>query len=116
MTFQQLKYVAAIAKYGSLSLAARHLFISQPSLTTALRDLEQEIQKTLFIRTSRGMQITLEGSEFLGYAKQVMQQMQIMEDHYCQREDSRKYFSVSTQHLYLYGAGLCRAGEGVWRR
>ena len=98
MTFQQLKYVAAIARYGSLSLAARHLFISQPSLTTALRDLEQEIQKTLFIRTSRGMQITLEGSEFLGYAKQVMQQMQIMEDHYRQREDSRKYFSVSTQH------------------
>ena len=44
------------------------------------------------------MQITLEGSEFLGYAKQVMQQMQIMEDHYRQREDSRKYFSVSTQH------------------
>lgn len=97
MTFLQLKYALAIAEYGSMSLAARHLFISQPSLTESLSSLEQEIEKTLFVRGSRGMKPTDEGRTFLGYARQVVEQMRLLEDRYS-GENGKQYFSVSTQH------------------
>ena len=80
MTLLQLKYALAVAKYGSVSLAARHLFISQPSLTESLSSLEQEIQQTLFVRSSRGMKPTDVGRNFLGYARQVVEQMRLLED------------------------------------
>ena len=97
MTFLQLKYVLAIAEYGSVSLAARNLFISQPSLTESLSALEKEIKKTLFVRGSRGMKPTDEGRTFLGYARQVVEQMRLLEDRYS-GESGKQYFSVSTQH------------------
>lgn len=103
MTFQQLKYMETVAECGSISVAAKKLFISQPSLTNAIHELETNIQKALFIRTPRGMQITQEGVEFLGYAKQVLQQMSIMEDRYGMTEQSKQYFCVSTQH-YTFAA------------
>ena len=103
MTFQQLKYMETVAECGSISVAAKKLFISQPSLTNAIHELETNIQKALFIRTPRGMQITQEGMEFLGYAKQVLQQMSIMEDRYGMTEQSKQYFCVSTQH-YTFAA------------
>ena len=114
MTLTQLKYVIAIAEYGSISLAARQLFVTQPSMTAALRDLEQEIGKDLFVRNSRGVQLTEEGTRFLGYANQVMQQMEMLEERYA-RKDSRRYFAVSTQH-YTFTASafveLVRQYEG----
>ena len=97
MTLQQLKYALAVAKYGSVSLAARHLFVSQPSVTEALSMLEGEIQKTLFVRSPRGMKPTDEGRKFLGYARQVVEQMRLLEDRYS-GESGKQYFSVSTQH------------------
>ncbi len=97
MTFLQLRYVLAIAEYGSLSLAARNLFISQPSLTESLSALEKEIGKTLFVRGARGVTPTDEGRTFLGYARQVVEQMRLLEDRYS-GESGRRYFSVSTQH------------------
>ena len=97
MTLQQLKYALAVAKYGSVSLAARQMFISQPSLTESLSTLEREIQKTLFVRSPRGMQPTDEGRKFLGYAQQVVEQMRLLEDRYS-GESGKRYFSVSTQH------------------
>lgn len=97
MTFLQLRYVLAIAEYGSLSLAARNLFISQPSLTESLSALEKEIGKTLFVRGARGVTPTDEGRTFLGYARQVVEQMRLLEDRYS-GESGRQYFSVSTQH------------------
>ena len=102
MTFQQLKYALAVAKYGSVSLAARQLFISQPTLTEALRELEQEIGETLFLRSSRGMTATDEGRKFLGHAKQIVEQMRLLEDRYREGRGKR-YFSVSTQH-YTFAA------------
>ena len=102
MTLLQLKYALAVAKYGSVSLAARHLFISQPSLTESLSSLEQEIQQTLFVRSSRGMKPTDEGRNFLGYARQVVEQMRLLEDRYS-GESGKRYFSVSTQH-YTFAA------------
>ena len=97
MTLQQLKYALAVAKYGSVSLAARQLFISQPSLTESLSTLEREIRQTLFVRGARGMKPTDEGWKFLGYAQQVVEQMRLLEDRYS-GENGKRYFSVSAQH------------------
>ena len=102
MTFLQLKYALAIAECGSMSLAARRLFISQPSLTESLSALEKEINQTLFVRGARGMNPTDEGRMFLGYARQVVEQMRLLEDRYS-GESSKPLFSVSTQH-YTFAA------------
>ena len=71
MTLTQLKYVIAVADTRSMNEAARTLFLSQPSLSSAIRELEEEIGMELFKRTNRGVLLTPEGEEFLGYARQV---------------------------------------------
>lgn len=98
MTLQQLKYVIAIADNGSINLAARALFISQPSLSGAVEKLEEELGITIFLRTNRGITLTPEGSEFLGYARQVASQCQLMEERYIEKKAGKKRFSVSMQH------------------
>lgn len=97
MTLQQLRYVIAIADYGSMNEAAKQLYISQPSLSGAVKELEQEIGLELFLRSNRGISITPEGEEFLGYARQVTEQYQLLEKKYVEKETKEK-FSVSTQH------------------
>lgn len=98
MTLQQLKYVVEIAKCGSITKAARQLFISQPSLSTAIMELENEIGITIFNRTNKGIIISSEGAEFLGYAKQVIEQTELLENHYSNKKQLKQNFSVSTQH------------------
>ncbi|MBR2943035.1 MAG: LysR family transcriptional regulator [Clostridia bacterium] len=98
MTLQQLKYVIEVADKGSITEAAKSLFISQPSLSAAIHDLETETATKLFLRNSRGILITPEGAEFLGYARQVVQQAALIEDKYIARQAVRQRFSVSTQH------------------
>lgn len=98
MTLQQLKYVIEVADHGSISEAAKTLFISQPSLSAAIHDLEAETGTRLFLRGSRGVLITPEGAEFLGYARQVVQQAALIEDKYITHSSMRQRFSVSTQH------------------
>lgn len=98
MTLQQLKYVIEVADKGSITEAAQSLFISQPSLSAAIRDLETETATKIFLRNSRGILITPEGAEFLGYARQVVQQAALIEDKYIARQAVRLRFSVSTQH------------------
>lgn len=98
MTLQQLKYMIAAAEKGTISEAAKSLFISQPSLTNAMKDLESEINRTLFIRTNRGIVLTAEGAEFLGYARQVVEQAVLLEEKYLGEQAVRQRFSVSTQH------------------
>ena len=73
MTLQQLKYVVTIADKGNISKAAQELFISQPSLTNAVKELEKEVSFTIFERTNKGVIVSSEGSDFLGYARQVYQ-------------------------------------------
>ena len=80
MTLQQMKYVVEIADRGSMNEAARALFISQPSLSGAIRELENEIGITLFTRSNRGIQITAGGMEFLGYARQTLEQYRLMKE------------------------------------
>lgn len=97
MTLQQLRQVIAIADSNSMNEAAKKLFISQPSLSSTVKDLEEELGLELFIRSNRGIQTTLEGAEFLGYARQVVEQYELLEDKYIEQK-AKKKFSVSTQH------------------
>ena len=98
MTLQQLRYVTAIAETGTLSEAARRFYIAQPSLTASLRELEEELGLTIFRRTNRGAVLTPEGEEFLGYARQVLAQMDLMEEKYLGAAPVKHQFCVSTQH------------------
>lgn len=98
MTLSQLKYVIAVARAASLSEAARTLFISQPSLSASIRELEDEIGVEVFRRTNRGILVTPEGEEFIGYARQVVEQYGLMEAKYLKKETVKKKFSVSMQH------------------
>lgn len=98
MTLTQLKYAITVAEAGSVNEAARQLFISQPSLSAAMHELETEIGMELFRRTNRGILITPAGEEFIGYARQVVEQYRLMEDKYVNRRQGKKKFSVSMQH------------------
>jgi len=98
VTLQQLKYVLEVNKHGSMNEAARHLFISQPSLSNAIKDLEKELSITIFERTNKGITLTQEGIEFLSYARQVVEQAELLEKKYMNAAPSPQHFSVSTQH------------------
>ena len=98
MTLTQLRYVITIADTGSMNEAAEALFISQPSLSQAVKELETEIGVELFKRSNRGVSVTQEGIEFLGYARQVVEQYELIESHYIERKNVKKKFGVSMQH------------------
>lgn len=98
MTLAQLRYVIAVANSNSMNEAAKSLFISQPSLSASIKDLEEEIGVEIFRRTNRGISLTPEGEEFIGYARQVVEQYELIETKYIDRENIKKKFSVSTQH------------------
>ncbi|UUZ84767.1 LysR family transcriptional regulator [Paenibacillus sp. P26] len=98
MTLQQLKYVIEVVKQGSINEAARRLFISQPSLSNAIRDLEIEIGIAIFERSNKGISLSKEGAEFLRYARQVVEQAEPLESRYLNAKPSPQHFSVSTQH------------------
>jgi DNA-binding transcriptional LysR family regulator len=103
MTLQQLKYVICVADKGSISEAAKSLFISQPSLSNAIKELELEIKTTIFTRTNKGIRMSPEGAEFLGYARQVIQQSELLEEKYLNSPRTKQRFSISTHH-YLFAA------------
>ena len=98
MTLQQLKYVTAIADCGSMNEAAKTLFVSQPSLSGAVKELEEEAGIEIFKRTNKGVLPTPEGEEFLGYARQLLNQYELLEDRFIRRTRVKKKFSVSMQH------------------
>lgn len=98
MTLTQLHYVITVAEAHSMNEAARTLFISQPSLSSAIHDLEAEIGLELFHRTNRGVSMTPEGIEFIGYARQVVEQYNLLETKYVTKEHQKQKFSVSIQH------------------
>lgn len=98
MTLQQLRYAIMIADKCSMNQAAKELYLSQPSLSSAIKELETEIGILLFRRTNRGITVTPEGSEFLGYARQVVEQYQLISQRFVDKTNVKKKFSVSTQH------------------
>ena len=109
LTLQKLKYVVTVAQHGSFHKAARALFISQPSLSTAIQEIEEELNITIFRRTNRGVQLTPSGMEFLPYAHQILQAMDFIENRYS-KETAEGYerFSVSSHHNCMASAALAR--------
>lgn len=97
MTLQQLRYAITIADKGSMNEAAKSLFIAQPSLSETIKELENELGINVFLRSNRGISLTPEGEEFLGYARQVCEQAELLENRFINKE-SKKKFSVSMQH------------------
>ncbi|MEE0061458.1 MAG: LysR family transcriptional regulator [Acutalibacteraceae bacterium] len=98
MTIQQLKYVIKVAECGSISEASKQLFISQPSLSSAIKELESEYGIEIFNRTTKGISLSSDGTEFLSYARQVIEQTQLMERRYKDKKQQKQLCSVSTQH------------------
>ncbi|MCD8219554.1 MAG: LysR family transcriptional regulator [Ruminococcus sp.] len=98
MTLQQLKYIIQIVQCGSISMAAQKLYITQPSLSKSVADLEQEMGILIFRRSSRGVYLTEEGTRFLSYARQVVEQAELLEQTYKHSEHIRRVFAVSAQH------------------
>ena len=98
MTIQFLKYIVSVAEIGSITEAARQLHISQPSLSAALKAAENEVGFAIFTRSRAGIALTKEGVEFLGYARQVIQEMDLLEDRFILSKPEKPRFCVSTQH------------------
>ena len=98
MTLQQLKYAIEVATWGSINEAAKRLFIAQSSLSTAIKELEEEIKVKIFERTSKGINVSVEGAEFLAYARQILEQAELLENRYLDAKPSPQCFAVSTQH------------------
>lgn len=98
ITLQQLRYFVEVAAEGSISAAADLLYVSQPTMSAALREIENRTGCTLFIRSTRGVMLTEDGTEFLGYARQVVEQSELLEQRYLGRPPSRRLLAVSTQH------------------
>lgn len=98
MTLTQLKYAITVANAKSMNEAAHSLFIAQPSLSASIKELEEEIGVELFRRTNRGISLTPDGEEFIGYARQVVEQYSLIETRYVSKEKIKKKFSVSMQH------------------
>ena len=98
MTLQQLRYIIAIAECGSITSAAKQLLVAQPSVSKAVTDLEAEMGITIFYRNNRGVFVSDEGSKFLSYARQVIEQADLLEQQYTKKEVSRRVFAISAQH------------------
>lgn len=98
MTLQQLKYAVAVADTKNITEASKTVFISQPSLTSAIREFEDEMGIRIFSRTNKGVIITNEGDEFLAHARQILEQATLLEEKYKGADETNPIFSVSCQH------------------
>lgn len=98
MTLQQIRYILEVAEAGSMNKAAERLFISQPTLTGTIKEIESETGITIFSRTNRGVLLTNDGREFLENARQLYQQYELLLDRYTDDSKRRQKFGVSTQH------------------
>ena len=98
MTLQQLKYVITIAETGSFTMAASKLFVTQPSLSKTVAELEREMGITIFNRGNKGVYLSEDGTKFLSYARQVIEQADLLEKEYKSGTSLRRAFSVSSQH------------------
>lgn len=113
ITLQQLRYFIEVASEGSISAAADLLYVSQPTMSAAMKDLEARIRRPLFTRSARGVVLTVDGVEFLGYARQVVEQVSLLEQRYVGRQASRRLLGVSAQHYSFAVEAFVRMVEGA---
>ena len=112
MTLTQLQYAVAIAELKSMNKAAGELFVSQPALSGAVRDLEEELGIRIFIRNNKGIVVTTEGEEFLRYARQMVELGNLVQERFISKKETKKKFSVSMQHYsFAVEAFIELAGE-----
>lgn len=98
ITLQLLRYFVEVAAEGSITAAADMLYVAQPTMSAAMKDLETRAGRALIVRSTRGVTLTTDGTEFLGYARQVVEQVALLEQHYLDRPPSRRLLGVSAQH------------------
>ena len=109
MTLQQLRYVIQVVESGSFNSAAKALFISQPSLSKSIHDLEEEMSICLFVRTNKGILLSEQGEKFLGYARQVIEQANLLEEHIPCKNCICDFKST----LCLCGKCVCRLSQRI---
>jgi transcriptional regulator, LysR family len=98
MNIQQLRYVVAIANSGTFREAAEKMYVSQPSLSISVRDLEKELGFKIFRRTSSGTFLTRRGMEFYEKAQELVKGFDVFQNQYSNPEEEKKEFSISSQH------------------
>ena len=113
MTIKQLQYIVTVAEEGNITAAAKKLFIAQPSLTTAIRDLEAEYNITIFMRSNKGIKLTSEGEEFLGYARQVLEQAKLIDERYMGKESGMQNWAHIEDAEFVYYRKWCSYRVGV---
>lgn len=114
MTLQQLRYIIEVARCGSISEAAENIFVTQPSITTAIRNIENEFGIEIFSRSAKGVEVTIEGEAFLCYAKQVLEQEELMREHFFGKNSTKKtIFSISSQHYSFMTRAFCKTLEKI---
>ena len=106
MTLQQLRYAVVTAENRTVSEAADALYIAQPSLTKALKELEREMGITIFHRTNKGITVSKDGEVFLGYARQVLEQAALIEEKYLSHSGGKQEFCICRQCV-------CRSDRGI---
>lgn len=107
MTLLQLKYIVTVAAAGTISEAAKQLYIAQPSLTSAIKELENELGITIFKRTNKGILLSAEGEEFLGYARQVIEQTNLIEERYFREDPCQASVLCVHAALFFCGRSIC---------
>ncbi|ERB54297.1 LysR family transcriptional regulator [Rhodococcus sp. P27] len=113
ITLQQLHYFIEVAAEGSITGAADLLYVAQPTMSAAMKDLESRVGRTLLTRSARGVTLTEEGAEFLGYARQVVEQMSLLEQRYLGQPPSRRLLGVSAQHYSFVVEAFIRMVDSV---
>ncbi|PPF36610.1 LysR family transcriptional regulator [Pseudoclavibacter sp. AY1H1] len=113
VTLQQLHYFIEVAAERSISAAADMLFVAQPTMSAAMKDLETRVGRALLVRSARGVSLTTDGTEFLRYAKQVVEQVELLEQRYLGRPPSRRLLGVSAQHYSFAVDAFVRMVKGT---
>jgi len=113
ITLQQLHYFIEVAAEGSITAAADMLYVAQPTMSVAMKDLETRVGHALLVRSARGITLTTDGAEFLGYARQVVEQVALLEQRYLGRPPSRRLLGVSTQHYSFAVDAFVRMVKGT---
>ena len=113
VTIQQLRYAVAVSESGSLNKASEILYIAQPSLTSAIQELEKELGITIFSRSGRGVAPTNDGTEFLLYARGVLHQYDELLERYRKSGSIKKKFGISTQHYSFAVKSFVESADGV---
>lgn len=99
ISLQQLRYIIEVAECGSINAASQQLYVSQPTLSATIKDTEQELGISIFNRTNRGITLTSEGTEFIGYARQILEQFDLFEARYSNTHNSSSgRLAISSQH------------------